>query len=265
MPPYEEIATIYDAIYSWKDYEGESRRLKALLRREGVGPGARVLDVACGTGAHLAYLARWFRVTGVDASSPMLAQARRKLPHARLMLGRMQSFRLRERFDAVLCLFSAIGYVRSPAEMRATLQNLARHLAAGGVLVIEPWLEPRRFIPRRVHLFTAERPELKIARITVGRRLRGRSILEMHYLVGTPDSVRYIRERHDMALIPLARLRSWLRSEGLSVRTLPKGFTGRGLLIARARPAPSPLTRTRPWAVRGAGSRARRPRRRDER
>lgn len=239
MPTYRDLADIYDAVYEWKDSAEEARRIRALLHREGVGDGANLLDVACGTGNHMVHLARWYRVTGVDASPRMLARARRKLPRARFHRGRMQSFRMDQRYDAVICLFSAIGYVRTPAELRTTLHNLSRHLAPGGVLVIEPWIDPRKFIPNHVHLLSSDRPERKIARITVSRRVRNHSVMDMHYLVGVPGSVRYFRERHDMLMMPAERLRALLLGEGLTVRLLAKGFTGRGLLIARRAHAPA--------------------------
>lgn len=53
-------------------------RLTTLIR-----PGGHVLDAACGTGKYWpALLAAGLRVTGVDQSASMLAQARRKHPEA---------------------------------------------------------------------------------------------------------------------------------------------------------------------------------------
>ena len=239
MSPYEQIADLYDTIYSWKDYAGESRRLKILLRRAGLRRGATVLDVGCGTASHLVGLARWFDVTGIDASRRMLSRARQELPRVRWRWGRMETLRLSERFDAVLCLFSAIGYPRSVAEVRRTVRNLAEHLAPGGVLVIEPWIDPRRFRSRHVHLLPIDRRDLKIARVTVSRRVGHRSILQMDYLVGTPGTVRHLREVHRMTLVPTGRLRAWLREEGLRVRWFPKGLSGRGRFVGY-RPAAGP-------------------------
>lgn len=235
MASYEDLAEVYDEVYSWKDYARESARIQALLAHEGVRHGAALLDVGCGTGSHLVHLARWFRVTGLDPSPRMLSRARRKVPRGRFVRGRMQTFRLPQRFDAILCLFSTIGYVRSSSEMRETLRNLVRHLAPAGVLLLEPWIEPSQFLARHVHLLTVDRPELKIARATASRREGEHSILEMHYLVARPGAVEHFRERHVMTLVPIAQVRSWLEAEGLSVHTFSRGFTGRGLIIARRR------------------------------
>jgi ubiquinone/menaquinone biosynthesis C-methylase UbiE len=55
---YGEISRFYDALYdsAGKDYEAEATELQQLVQQR--CPGARAwLDVACGTGAHLAQLA----------------------------------------------------------------------------------------------------------------------------------------------------------------------------------------------------------------
>lgn len=56
---------------------GADADILPLLRRLGVRRGARVLDVPCGFGRHALVLARCgYRVTGVDISPELLAQAR---------------------------------------------------------------------------------------------------------------------------------------------------------------------------------------------
>lgn len=55
----------YDAIYAWKDYQGDAVKLHTLIEER--NPGARtLLDVACGTGQHLEHLKERYEVEGVD-------------------------------------------------------------------------------------------------------------------------------------------------------------------------------------------------------
>ena len=62
---FRPSARIYDAVYSWKDYPRETALVHELVQAR--KPGAStLLDVACGTGAHLAELRRWYRCEGVD-------------------------------------------------------------------------------------------------------------------------------------------------------------------------------------------------------
>lgn len=56
---------LYDAIYHFKNYAGESDRLRSLIN--GIVPEARqILDVTCGTGEHAKFLKRHFAVDGID-------------------------------------------------------------------------------------------------------------------------------------------------------------------------------------------------------
>jgi len=51
----------------------------------------------------------------------------------------MSDFHLPRRYDAVLCLFSSIGYLRTLDRVEAALACFQEHLAPGGVLIVEPW------------------------------------------------------------------------------------------------------------------------------
>lgn len=74
-----------------------------------VRPGGEVLDTACGTGKYWPMLlAAGLRVTGVDQSEGMLAQARRKHPEVSSSVLALQDLAaaldLRGRFDGLLCV-----------------------------------------------------------------------------------------------------------------------------------------------------------------
>ena len=72
----------------------------------------------------------------------MLAVARQRLPELTLRQGDMRTFDLGKQFDAITCLFSAIGYMPTIDDVRAAIGNMAHHLRPGGVLLVEPWLTP---------------------------------------------------------------------------------------------------------------------------
>ena len=77
----------------------------------------------------------------------MLEVARARHPEITFHQGDMRTFDLGRRFDVVTCLFSSIGYLRSPSDLRAAVINMARHLQPGGVLIIEPWLTEETWTP----------------------------------------------------------------------------------------------------------------------
>lgn len=230
---YRTLAKHYDALYSWKEYRSEARRLAALARRFGRGGGNTWLDVACGTGRHLELLRRRYSVTGVDASAEMLKVARRRLPGVRLVRGDMRSFRFSRQFDVVSCLFSAIGHLRTEADLRATFRNLAHHAKPGGVVIVEPWLDPSTYKPGHVHLTTFESPRLTLVRLARSARRENLSVIQYEYLVAEPGHrIRHFSEVDAGLMVPHRRLLRMLEETGLRARYLGRGFTGdRGLLI----------------------------------
>lgn len=230
---YRRSAALYDAIYEWKPYAEEAAAVRD--RVEEVRPGARtLLDVGCGTGAHLVELARWYQAAGLDLSAEMLAVARARAPTAELHQGDMRRFDLGRTFDAVVCLFSAIGYVRSVEELDQAVAAMARHVAPGGALLIEPWLTPDQARPGRVGgSVVVDRPELKVARFVVPET-RGRfSVLPMHHLVATPAGVEHFVETHELFLATTAEVERAFAAAGTTdVRFVPDALV-RGLWVGR--------------------------------
>lgn len=232
---YDELALYYDRMYSEKRYAEEASRLRALVRRHGPLGARSLLDVACGTGGHLQYLARWFDIRGIDASASMLRVARTRLPGVPLSRGRMESFELAEEFDVITCLFSAIGYVRTLPALEATMRNFARHLRPGGIVIIEPWLAPEEYRTGSSHLLTYDTPELRLARMNNSDRDGNDSILEFHYLIapaGRP--VRYVRDRHVLGLFSVPQILERMRRAGLRSRHYRRGLGSshdRGLYV----------------------------------
>lgn len=113
---YDKSARIYDLLYvgsGIKDYPAEAAELHRIIQE--ASPAAQtLLDVACGTGAHLVEMQRWYAVEGVDLSPAMLAVARTRLPGIPLREADMRTIDLGRTFDAVTCLFSSIGYMTDP-------------------------------------------------------------------------------------------------------------------------------------------------------
>src|SRR5690349_7587389 len=80
---------------------------------EGLSPGAKVLDLGCGTGNPIArhIIDRGFRVFGVDQSQKMLAIAKRIIPEAELIHADIIDVQLTEKFAAAI-MWDSVFHVR---------------------------------------------------------------------------------------------------------------------------------------------------------
>ena len=98
-----------------------------------LGPFGRGLDVCCGTGAGMRVLASLCqgRITGVDFSAGMLAQARSAHPDAAWVRADVRALPFAGAFDLAVS-FGALGHFL-PAERPALFAGVHRALRPGGV------------------------------------------------------------------------------------------------------------------------------------
>jgi SAM-dependent methyltransferase len=224
---------LYDLLFRTKDYQKSSRTLVQVLRR--VAPEARtLLDVGCGTGRHLAHLRIKFDVEGLDSSRQMLAIARERCPGVRFHQGSLVAFNLHRRFDVVTCLFGAIAYAKTLVGLRTATRCLVRHLQPGGVLVIEPWISPERFVAGRLVFDRVDDADLKVARMYVTKRRGAVSVFDSQYLVATGAGVAHFTERQELGLFTDQQYRTAFRSSGLRVVATGPQLFGYGLYVCRS-------------------------------
>lgn len=228
---FRHTAQFYDAIYSFKDYRKEAGKVRRIILRHARRDVENLLDVACGTGLHLQQLQRHFRVEGLDADPAMLRVARKRLPDVRFHRADMRHFRLGKKYDAVVCLFSSIGYARHVEGLRSALKAMARHTRPGGVVLVEPWIYPSRWTDGHMGALTVERPDLVISRVDVSSRRGHDSKLTFHYLIAHEKRIRHEVEIHRLGLFTDAQYRDAFRRADLQVRRDTKGLIGRGLYI----------------------------------
>lgn len=231
---FSHTAQYYDTIYlAMKDYGAEAEKLTAFVHQYSRSTGQRLLDVACGAGLHLSYLKQHFQVEGLDLNEQLLALAWQRNPEVPLHHADMVDFNLGRTFDVVTCLFSSIGYVKTLENLSRAIQCMAQHLSTGGVLLIEPWFTPETWRPGTVHARFIDDPDLKIARINTSFAEGRLSIMDMHYLIGTPAGTEHSVERHELGLFTSDEMIHVLTDCGLEVAYDEEGLTGRGLYIGQ--------------------------------
>lgn len=133
---YDEESATYDA-FNEELSKPVNRTLERILRSHKV---RTVLDLACGTGSQVFWLARrGFSVAGCDISAAMLEIARRKAKAARsdvtLLRGDMRSVQA-GRFDAALTISNAVGHL-TRADFEKAMRNIRRNLNPGGLYLFD--------------------------------------------------------------------------------------------------------------------------------
>lgn len=133
-------ATYYDRFHQGKNYRAEVDQMRGVFRRE--GPVASVLDLGCGTGRHLeALAASGYDVVGVDRSPAMADMARSRLAtfpsRAAVVEADLFELSMDRTFDAVIMMFSLIGYQVTNQRVRATLDTLRHQVRPGGLVLFD--------------------------------------------------------------------------------------------------------------------------------
>jgi ubiquinone/menaquinone biosynthesis C-methylase UbiE len=230
---YTRSVQFYDAIHHFKDYSAASGQLQNLLQRQH-STAKTLLDVACGTGKHLEYLRNYYQVEGIDVNPDMLKIARQRCPEVPFHPASMVDFCLESNFDVITCLFSSIAYVKTRENLEKTLYSMVHHLRPGGVVVIEPFFSPKNYWTGTVTANFVDEPDLKIAWMYISNPPQDRvAVLDIHYLVGTPDSVDRFEERHELGLFTHEEYLKAFRGAGLEVTYDSKGLFGRGMYLGK--------------------------------
>src|SRR5215204_4870626 len=135
---HTRLAPNYDAFFS----PVTALAAPVLLDAAAVGPGTRLLDVACGPGRVAARAAeRGAIATGVDLAPGMVALARHLHPGIEFREGEVEALPFGDdAFDALVCSFG-LGHFPDPERAAA---ECARVVEPGGRLALAWWDDPAR-------------------------------------------------------------------------------------------------------------------------
>lgn len=142
---YRKFAQYYDLVYEpVYDYKKECDNIEGMFSRHCERRPSTIMDIGCGTGSHALELTRrGYKVAGIDISSTMIENARRKAQEAGLRVDfavqDMTRVEFGERLDAAICMFGGFGYLKFPNEVEMLLGRLKEVLREGGTFVFEFW------------------------------------------------------------------------------------------------------------------------------
>jgi demethylmenaquinone methyltransferase/2-methoxy-6-polyprenyl-1,4-benzoquinol methylase len=139
---FDRIARVYDLMNSVMTAGMHHRWRERAVDLAGVGPGARALDVATGTGDLAVELAaRGAEVAGLDFSEGMLELARGKAPDMEWVQGNALDLPYGDgEFDAVTVGFGA----RNFSDLGRGLREMARVAKPGGRVVVLEITTPQK-------------------------------------------------------------------------------------------------------------------------
>lgn len=150
-PARAKIKKFYDQEYyiDARDQNDLPWHYKEIVDRLGNLEGAQVLDIACGTGKWLEYLAsKGAAASGIDISERAIAACQERMPTSDIRVGIAEDLPFQDAsFDVITCMGSLEHFLephRAIAEMRRVGKEKARYL----ILVPNSG-----FLPRRLGLY----------------------------------------------------------------------------------------------------------------
>jgi len=217
---YEEIADYYDLMYYWKDYKAEAAVLCKTLEEYGAKSGGQLLEVACGTANYTPYFAPYYTYTGLDISTDMLKVANKKFPTYKFVQGDMANFKLAQKFDVILCLFSSIAYNKTYEQLAQTLQNFYAHMSPNAILIFELFVDPDKYMANQPFMLVVDKPDVKLSRHNVSERVGDMAVLNMHTLVTTAKGTKYFSSCHHLMLFDPDRVATIVQAIGFKAQRI---------------------------------------------
>ena len=148
--------------------------------------GAQLLDAACGTGAHLRELRKWYvRCIGVRPFARHGECCSQK-DHVEVEVGDIRDYIPEKTVDVLICLFSSIAHL-FPPDLNKTF--ILRKILGSSLLN----LGSLPILPKSgvVDLQTCHGDDLKLARACVSQVDDLKTIFDLHWLVTTRQGVEH--------------------------------------------------------------------------
>src|SRR5437899_242606 len=140
MSDYDLIAPFYDIEHAQFDEDLDLYRNFAEL----CGPGAPLLELACGSGRLLVPLAQeGYELTGVDSAASMLNLARQNILQAglearcKLVQQDICALELGQKFRMAFIALGSFGHITSRSSQRQVLAGVHAHLTPGALFIID--------------------------------------------------------------------------------------------------------------------------------
>ncbi len=158
---YKDLAWLWPL---WEDvevYRKESQLFVRLIKKFAEIKVHSLLDMGCGGGKNAFHLKKYFAVTGIDISRPMLANAKKQNPDCKFHLTDMRNFDLKQKFDSVF-INDSITYMTTKRDLLKVFRSAYKHLRAGSVMITYPDECKERFKQNETNIWTSKTDDMEI-------------------------------------------------------------------------------------------------------
>lgn len=192
----EDFFVKYGALYkktleSLRDKaEDQINGIISIFEKYNIPKNGIILDLCCGIGRHSILLAdKGYNVVGVDISPVFIERARelaeemKVQDHCRFIVGdvrRLDEYLNGERFDAVISMFTSLGYYDDPTEIEI-LRQIKKTTKMDGILIIDT-SNRDRIVKNFIPVFFEPDEEGKIT-LVISKIDLERSIQEKHWTI----------------------------------------------------------------------------------
>ena len=112
----------------------------------------------------------------------------------------MKKLDIGERFDVIICMFSAVNYNTTLGELKITLTNFYNHLKKGGILIFDLGLNLDNWIEGLVSVDTIVDEKLKIAVLCQSHLDNGIFNADFVYLIKENGKFDFDIDQHELGV-----------------------------------------------------------------
>lgn len=223
---YADLSHYYDRFCAHIDYDVQSDFAQRAYGLFCGAPSRDYLDLACGSGQHLAHmLAYGFRGTGLDNSQAMLNLARARCPEAQFELQDMAALAHQEAFDLITCFLYSLHYSHPTASLQQTLTRVWHALRRGGVFICNA--VDAAGIRNDSGVIAELEEEDSLLRFQSAWHYRGTGdVLDLHLSISRDSSrgSEQWQDHHQMTALSIPELKAWLQNCGFTVELLEHDY-----------------------------------------
>lgn len=200
MDNFEKYAEFYDIIYQNKDYKKEAEFLRSIMTKLNIGKDNDILEIGCGTGKHLEYIANFYpKCTGIEPSEFMISKAHERV-REKIYKQSAELLNLGKRFDFIYMLFHVFSYLKDIDEF---FEKLTDHTNQGAIVCMDFWQATGVYFQKpELRSQWTETGTIKIHRIATPVISKDGSFVDVIYDIYVHDiknrEVNYFGEKHRM-------------------------------------------------------------------